>query len=63
MYFGAPGGIRTHDLPVRSRALYPLSYGRLFRAQLYYHIVFLLSRLYGKIFVIKIYIKIRFKDC
>ena len=25
---GAPGGIRTHDLPVRSRALYPLSYGR-----------------------------------
>ena len=27
--FGAPGGVRTHDLPVRSRALYPLSYGRI----------------------------------
>ncbi len=26
--FGAPGEIRTLDLPVRSRALYPLSYGR-----------------------------------
>ena len=27
--FGAPGGIRTCDLPVRSRALYPLSYKRI----------------------------------
>ena len=27
---GAPGGIRTLDLPVRSRALYPLSYRRIF---------------------------------
>ena len=26
---GAPGEIRTLDLPVRSRALYPLSYGRI----------------------------------
>ena len=25
---GAPRRIRTFDLPVRSRALYPLSYGR-----------------------------------
>ncbi len=28
--FGAPGRIRTCDLPVRSRALYPLSYGRVY---------------------------------
>ena len=28
--YGALGGIRTHDLPVRSRALYPLSYKRIF---------------------------------
>ena len=28
-FLGAPGGVRTHDLPVRSRALYPLSYGRI----------------------------------
>ena len=27
--FGAPGRIRTCDLPVRSRALYPLSYKRM----------------------------------
>ena len=27
--FGAPRRIRTFDLPVRSRALYPLSYGRI----------------------------------
>ena len=27
-FVGAPGGIRTLDLPVRSRALYPLSYKR-----------------------------------
>ena len=27
--FGAPGRIRTCDLPVRSRALYPLSYKRI----------------------------------
>lgn len=23
LYYGAPGGIRTPDLPVRSRTLYP----------------------------------------
>ena len=28
LFVGAPGRIRTCDLPVRSRALYPLSYGR-----------------------------------
>ena len=28
-FVGAPGGIRTLDLPVRSRALYPLSYKRI----------------------------------
>ena len=28
-FSGAPGGIRTLDLPVRSRALYPLSYKRI----------------------------------
>ena len=28
-FVGAPGEIRTLDLPVRSRALYPLSYGRI----------------------------------
>lgn len=28
--FGAPGGIRTHDIPVKSRKLWPLSYGGLF---------------------------------
>ena len=27
-FIGAPRRIRTFDLPVRSRALYPLSYGR-----------------------------------
>ncbi len=27
LFSGVPGGIRTLDLPVRSRALYPLSYG------------------------------------
>ena len=27
--FGAPDRIRTYDLPVRSRALYPLSYRRI----------------------------------
>lgn len=26
-YLGAPGGIRTHNLLIRSQALYPLSYG------------------------------------
>jgi hypothetical protein len=26
---GAPGGIRTPDLLIRSQLLYPLSYGRL----------------------------------
>ena len=30
---GAPGEIRTHDLPVRSRALYPLSYKRIHISQ------------------------------
>ena len=25
--FGVPGGIRTHDPPLRRRPLYPLSYG------------------------------------
>ena len=29
-FFGAPGRIRTCDLPVRSRALYPLSYKRIY---------------------------------
>ena len=29
LFSGAPGGIRTLDLPVRSRALYPLSYKRI----------------------------------
>ena len=28
-FLGAPREIRTLDLPVRSRALYPLSYGRI----------------------------------
>ena len=28
--FGAPGGIRTPNLLIRSQMLYPLSYGRLF---------------------------------
>ena len=32
---GAPGGTRTHDLQVRNLALYPLSYGRLFRRASY----------------------------
>ena len=27
---GAPGGIRTPDLLIRSQLLYPLSYGRVF---------------------------------
>ena len=30
LFVGAPGRIRTCDLPVRSRALYPLSYGRVY---------------------------------
>ena len=30
---GAPGGIRTPDLLIRSQLLYPLSYGREFHAQ------------------------------
>ena len=34
--FGAPGRIRTCDLPVRSRALYPLSYKRIFAVLEYY---------------------------
>jgi hypothetical protein len=29
LYIGAPGGIRTHNLLIRSQALYPLSYGGL----------------------------------
>ena len=29
MWYGAPGGIRTPDLLIRSQLLYPLSYGRL----------------------------------
>ena len=29
-YVGAPGGIRTPNLLIRSQMLYPLSYGRLF---------------------------------
>ena len=29
-FLGAPSRIRTCDLPVRSRALYPLSYGRVY---------------------------------
>ena len=29
LFCGAPRRIRTFDLPVRSRALYPLSYGRI----------------------------------
>ena len=32
LFCGAPRRIRTFDLPVRSRALYPLSYGRKFGA-------------------------------
>lgn len=28
---GAPGGARTHNLLIRSQALYPLSYGGVFR--------------------------------
>ena len=28
MLCGAPGGIRTPDLLIRSQLLYPLSYGR-----------------------------------
>ena len=28
MLLGAPGGIRTPDLLIRSQLLYPLSYGR-----------------------------------
>lgn len=28
MNFGAPDGSRTHDLPIKSRTLYRLSYGR-----------------------------------
>ena len=33
--YGAPGGIRTHNLLIRSQALYPLSYGRAYRT--FYH--------------------------
>ena len=33
MWYGAPGGIRTPDLLIRSQLLYPLSYGRLVHAQ------------------------------
>ena len=33
MLCGAPGGIRTPDLLIRSQLLYPLSYGRTFHAQ------------------------------
>ena len=49
-FYGAPGRIRTCDLPVRSRALYPLSYKRVSRILLtyiYYHNQFELSRGYG----------------
>ena len=28
-YFGVPGGIRTHDLPLRRRTLYPAELQRL----------------------------------
>ena len=42
--FGAPGGIRTLDLPVRSRALYPLSYKRkFFCAWVLYHTSYWMS--------------------
>jgi hypothetical protein len=30
-YFGAPAGIRTPNLLIRSQMLYPLSYGRLLK--------------------------------
>ena len=33
MWYGAPGGIRTPDLLIRSQLLYPLSYGRTIHAQ------------------------------
>ena len=55
--FGAPRGIRTLDLPVRSRALYPLSYGRIFSsARIVYHNVLRLSIVKTKILKEKIFI-------
>ena len=50
---GAPGGIRTCDLPVRSRALYPLSYKRVSSRELpmtllLYHIRNHLSSVFPK---------------
>ena len=36
---GAPAGIRTPNLLIRSQMLYPLSYGRLENSVIYYVII------------------------
>ena len=53
LFVGAPGRIRTCDLPVRSRALYPLSYGRVYLRLIYYHINSQLSIAFFKNLIFK----------
>lgn len=47
-FFGAPGGIRTPDLPVRSRTLYPT---KLLVHNKYYNVFFMILQDFFKIFI------------
>lgn len=48
LLYGAPGGIRTPDLPVRSRTLYPT---KLLVHNQYYNVFFMILQDFFKIFI------------